>query len=289
MMTKIHSKMFLIPAIIIFALLACNNYKTSIVDLRPLMSEVKHQGERNTCSVFAATALMEYLIKAEHGIDLDLSEQYNYWAAKKYSLHNDYLKSIYEGIDGLAGYLAVDAYRYGSMLESDWPYETQNWLQTGNDKCININGIPSKECFTGILPENAQILPYRIEPVFIERTYIAQYIMENRKPVVFNIMWYFDSMDHDSGSMKMPEDDTQEGGGHVVLLVGYDKKNRQFFFRNSWGNEWGDNGYGTIPEHYIKTHYEAAQFEPFDQYDPEAQELLINASKGVSGYLVPIN
>lgn len=284
-MAKVKIKYLPIIPVLLFFIFACGGDIPRIVDLRPLMSEVKHQGQRDTCSVFAATALMEYLIKAELDIEIELSEQYNYWAAKEYSLSNDYLKSAYEGIDGLAGYLAIDAYRFGSMLESEWEYEKQNWLQTGNEKCIIKDEIPSKECFTGIPPEGAQLLPYRIEPIFIEREDIARFILENKKPVVFNIMWYFDAIDHESGKMQMPEGE-QEGGGHVILLVGYDADGRTFIFRNSWGKEWGDNGYGTIPEDYILNHYEASIFEPIDQYDQEIQELLIKSSKGASGKLL---
>ncbi len=52
------------------------------IDLRPQMPPlVESQGNRNTCSVFAATALMEFLIRAKTGRNMNLSEAYNYWAA----------------------------------------------------------------------------------------------------------------------------------------------------------------------------------------------------------------
>jgi C1A family cysteine protease len=54
-----------------------------------------------------------------------------------------------------------------------------------------------------------------------------------------------------SGILTMPsETDTYEGG-HAVMLVGYDLHAGTFLVRNSWGKEWGQDGYFTIPLHYV--------------------------------------
>ncbi len=42
---------------------------------------------------------------------------------------------------------------------------------------------------------------------------------------------------------------TEQGnvsGGHCMLLVGYDDQKKAFKVMNSWGTEWGDNGFGWI-------------------------------------------
>lgn len=36
-------------------------------------------------------------------------------------------------------------------------------------------------------------------------------------------------------------------GGHAMALVGYDDTKEHFIIRNSWGEEWGDNGYTYFP------------------------------------------
>ena len=48
------------------------------VDLRPHLSPVKNRADRNTCSAFAATALMEFLIHKDTGQEIDLSESLAY-------------------------------------------------------------------------------------------------------------------------------------------------------------------------------------------------------------------
>src|SRR5205814_37325 len=42
--------------------------------------------------------------------------------------------------------------------------------------------------------------------------------------------------------------------GHAILIVGYVPMNgrRYFIFRNSWGAEWGDSGYGYLSEDYLR-------------------------------------
>ena len=40
-------------------------------------------------------------------------------------------------------------------------------------------------------------------------------------------------------------------GGHAIAAVGYDDDKEYFIVRNSWGTEWGDNGYCYIPYTYL--------------------------------------
>jgi C1A family cysteine protease len=34
-------------------------------------------------------------------------------------------------------------------------------------------------------------------------------------------------------------------GSHAICVVGYDDNSSWFKFKNSWGEEWGDKGYGS--------------------------------------------
>lgn len=255
------------------------------IDLRIDSLKVKHQGRRNTCSVFAATAMIEYLIWDKHKKIIDLSESYNYWAAKTYALTNDFLKEAYTSIDGLAGYLAVEAYKYGSMDEINWKYENTNWLTDKDERCKKVNGNYTMECFTGVPPKNSKKLQFTAQPVYINREDIGQYILQEKKPVAMNIFWYFDAID-DKGNFRLPTEKDINKGGHVILLVGYNSENKTFIFQNSWGTKWGQDGYGAIPEEYIINYYELTETFPYgiDTSEDEKKEA-IKGSMGVSALL----
>ncbi len=58
------------------------------------------------------------------------------------------------------------------------------------------------------------------------------------------------------------EDNNEDNllGGHCIILVGFDDNTRYFKFINSWGNKWGDNGFGYLPYEYITNKYLSDEF-----------------------------
>lgn len=70
-------------------------------------------------------------------------------------------------------------------------------------------------------------------------------------PVTVGISVYDSFFDAANGNIPLPKPREYNYGGHAILLVGYDDATGRFKFRNSWGAEWGNAGYGTIPYSYI--------------------------------------
>jgi C1A family cysteine protease len=54
-----------------------------------------------------------------------------------------------------------------------------------------------------------------------------------------------------SGVLNMPGPKEKVMGGHAVMAVGYDNPARRFIIRNSWGSDWGQKGYFTMPYNYL--------------------------------------
>jgi len=54
-----------------------------------------------------------------------------------------------------------------------------------------------------------------------------------------------------TGLLHNPTSATQFLGGHAVVCVGYDDSTRRVKIRNSWGADWGDKGYFTMPYEFI--------------------------------------
>ena len=51
----------------------------------------------------------------------------------------------------------------------------------------------------------------------------------------------------------MPGPNDRPIGGHCILIVGYDDGKGVWIFRNSWGEGWGDHGYGYLPYKYLSS------------------------------------
>lgn len=58
------------------------------------------------------------------------------------------------------------------------------------------------------------------------------------------------------GTIPLPGPGEQLTDGHAVLVVGYEDAQAGgcLIFRNSWGADWGDGGYGYLPYSYIQHH-----------------------------------
>lgn len=55
----------------------------------------------------------------------------------------------------------------------------------------------------------------------------------------------------DTGIVELPKSSERLMGGHCVCCVGYDLDSDRFIIANSWGIDWGQDGYFTIPSNYI--------------------------------------
>ena len=63
-------------------------------------------------------------------------------------------------------------------------------------------------------------------------------------PLVTTIMVYEDFMSYSSGVYK--HSTGKFLGGHAISIIGYDDSSQSFIIRNSWGPEWGENGFGHV-------------------------------------------
>jgi len=63
-----------------------------------------------------------------------------------------------------------------------------------------------------------------------------------------------------TGRAFMPRFHEKMRGGHAVLAVGYDERERRFLVRNSWGRKWGMSGYFTLPYDYLTNRHLSQDF-----------------------------
>jgi C1A family cysteine protease len=201
------------------------------VDLREWDSPVESQYQLGSCVGNAIANAYEHMVKRnypEHFVDL--SRLFIYYNARA-ELSEELLDAgttVRNGLKGLR--------KYGACRETAWPYD----LEKFDDK-------PSEEAYTDAKPRS--ITGY-------QRLYTEGYVIDALsagKPVVFGIEVFegFMYLTKDDAVLKMPTSTSISYGGHAMCLVGYNLYNHQFLAKNSFGTDWGDNGYCWIPFKYF--------------------------------------
>jgi C1A family cysteine protease len=71
-----------------------------------------------------------------------------------------------------------------------------------------------------------------------------------------------------TGKLQLPKLSEKNLGGHAVCAVGYDDATKRFLVRNSWGTDWGINGYFTMPYDYASNNNLADDFWTIRAFEP---------------------
>ena len=133
---------------------------------------------------------------------------------------------------------------------------------------------PTDECY-----EDA--LKYRIKSYeYINDETGIKEVLSMNKPVIIAMRVFQDFMyaDKENFIIKMPDDDNLSLGGHAVAVVGYTKDNH-FIIKNSFGTDWGNDGYALLPLEYMKKYvfdrWHFSLFEDPEKEKPEVSDTLV--------------
>jgi len=203
------------------------------VDLRELCSIVENQESLGSCTANALAGNLEYL---DHRIDdeyEDVSRLFIYYNERVLEGTTDYDSgaSLRDGIKTLR--------KQGACWEKTWPYLIDRFTRK-----------PPKDCY--IEAKKHRIESYhRINSLPEMLTSLAE-----GYPFVFGFTVYESFQSQrvaKTGVASMPGKKEKALGGHAVLAVGYNQSQKRFLIRNSWGTEWGKDGYFTMPYEYLET------------------------------------
>lgn len=209
-----------------------------MVDLRSRLLPVGDQGRRGTCVAFAATAAHEYL--RDEGIHL--SVEFLHWSAKQ----RDGFGLSEEGTTLEAAVAALA--EAGQPPEIMWPYDDTR-DQRAASYCPSDEVVKDASC-RRVLRGTALGLV----------STIVQTVLAAGTPVLLGLRlfstWHY--LEADDAKIRQPPPELQPLGGHAVLVVGFGELStevgRHFLIRNSWGADWGQNGYAFLPYDYVDAH-----------------------------------
>ena len=200
------------------------------VDLRVNSSPVVDQGQLGSCTANAiVSGLREYILLNDERKNLiRLSRLYLYWWERKLerTVEEDSGASLRDGMKVL--------HKKGVCTEETRPYIIDRFKEVPTE-------IEEKEAL------NYTISGYQRLSSIKE----IKHALRHAHPVVFSMDIYesFQNDVGDNGIIQLPKLGEERLGGHAMCLMGYDDtlNGGSFIVRNSWGQEWGHNGYCYMP------------------------------------------
>lgn len=202
------------------------------VDLRPGCSPVEDQGDIGSCTAQAGVGLMEYFDRLPDGKHVDLSRLALYFWERQ-------AMGTFEADTGASLRTCMKQLAKGVCAETLWPYEPAKFAETPSQAAEDDR------------PNHAVTDYYRISPM--RQLYEIKAALAQGLPVLCGIMLHESAVSEaaaKTGALPLPLLGDAAIGGHAVLIVGYDDLTDTLTFRNSWGEAWGDKGYGTLPQRY---------------------------------------
>ena len=204
------------------------------VDLREWDLGVEDQSSLGSCVGNAVATAYEILVKKEFPEkSIDLSRLFIYY--------NGRLLEGSETIDdGVSVKSAVKSvFHYGVCSEKLWPYDI-----------TKFDSQPTPACYRDAIGRRIS----KYQKVFDTTDMIGA--LDIGKPIVMGLYIFdgFSDLSKADPIVKMPTDTDEYFGAHAMTIIGYDLEKRLFLSKNSYGADWGDNGYCWIPFDYAK-HY----------------------------------
>jgi hypothetical protein len=244
--------------------------------IKHLMSPVRDQGAAGTCTTFCVVALLEsFLFQGT-----DLSEANLTHEAEKQFGNCTAGLALAEGITWLN--------QRGIVHEQFWPYRDteicwSNPPDVSSRLRLKLTVVRSlwnwrrADIYHEMAHGNLSIPPTVRNLPLIQWSLTAPHPLTRPVAVAVPVVdptWYSELGDVQMPDRKMLDDflnlKPEDQGWHCVPICGFDDATRRCEFKNSWGTEWGQAGFGTIPYDYIERYSDTGMdgsYFPFESND----------------------
>jgi len=199
-------------------------YTPSSIDYSLEMTPVEDQGSEGSCVGHACDAFKEWQERNDWHRVINLSPRFVYEEARKI----DGLPNCFDGTNLRAAMKVLN--KKGICKEETCPYVS--------NRPVTITQKMYKEALNYRIKEYWSIRREDIKGALVQNGPIAAGV-----PVYQN---WFDSSVKETGIIPLPSGKSL--GGHAICLAGYDGD--YIKFKNSWGVDWGAQGYGYLPWGY---------------------------------------
>ena len=213
-----------------------------IVDLREWDTIIENQGSLGSCTGTALTSAYELMVRQSYPEQyVELSDLFIYYNARveEGEIYKDDGIYIKDGLKVLQ--------KYGVCAETFWPYVIEKWDDKPSDAAY-------EDAKKRIISKYQKLIS----------TYYITEVLNDNKPIVFGMEIFDSFMDLNDRISTVPFPSRKEKslGGHAMCMVGYDLEKRLFLAKNSFGSDWGMEGYCWVPFDYLRQ--EGYDFWTFD-------------------------
>lgn len=204
--------------------------------------QIYDQGAIGSCTANAFCSVFKYL-----------QDDKSFEPSRMYVYFKERMVESSDGTVSDSGAFVIDGCQYvaqnGVCSEKTWPYKVEN---------VNI-GPPSSCDEEAKSHKIGRVTSIRVDDKNLIST-IGYFIVQD-VPVMMAFGVY-DSISETGpdGIIKMPHPESYNdhkdksdrfAGGHEVVIIGFDAEKQLFKIANSWGETWGEKGYGYMPYAYV--------------------------------------
>ncbi|KAH6839508.1 hypothetical protein B0I37DRAFT_408920 [Chaetomium sp. MPI-CAGE-AT-0009] len=193
------------------------------------ITTAQDQGVCNSCWAFAAAALIESMVRIEHGV----------WSKRSEADVHDGVGAACESVGNAEETLAWVAGQGTEFVNdtikarpgiADWACDPYEATQHGYEHCADREGrtthIPYFQALGMIEDQKRWLDEYG--PLIV--TFVLYKDFGSWKPTTEGSVYKWDGVSPSTGN-------------HLTLVVGYDDEKQAWIMKNSWGPSWGENGF----------------------------------------------
>ncbi|KAF3061038.1 hypothetical protein GL218_03861 [Daldinia childiae] len=225
------------------------------VDLRSGCPEVYNQRHMMSCTAHAVAAAFEFDVMKQGLPPFSPSRLFIWYNAR--AKHGDTGKDV--GSNLRDAITSLNMKQHGVCSEDDWSYEVSE-----SDKKTHIFHPGAKAATKPpIRREHAHQHTAPSYKTFEKATVkVLKHCLNEGYPFVFGMKTYGllhgNRIGPDGYGLKKDPDrkDMKEEHRHSLLAVGYKEEEKVFIIRNSWGADWGEDGYFYMPYHWLNHCYD---------------------------------